>query len=139
MPHETPARDAIERWGGIDLICSSIADGRTFTGIAKEIGVSFGALMDYVGSNSEFSARVREARTLAARFWDEKAVEVIENAGEDFDLKKAKELAHHYRWRASKIAPKEYGERLEVDGKGAMPLVIVKDFTGSKRDEPADD
>ena len=43
-----------------------------------------------------------------------------------------------YRWRASKIAPKEYGDRLEVDGKGVLPLVIVRDLTGRK-DEPEDD
>ena len=31
------------------------------------------------------------------------------------DLAKARELAHHYRWRAAKIAPREYGDRVQVD------------------------
>jgi hypothetical protein len=42
---------------------------------------------------------------------------VFAQASDAFELAKAKELAHHYRWRASKIAPKLYGDRLQVEGK----------------------
>jgi hypothetical protein len=34
------------------------------------------------------------------------------------------------KWFASKVAPKKYGDKLEVEGKG-LPLVIVRDLTGS--------
>ena len=41
----------------------------------------------------------------------------IAQASDPFELAKAKELAHHYRWRASKIAPKLYGDKQSVEGK----------------------
>lgn len=41
------------------------------------------------------------------------------------------------KWYLSKIMPKKYGDRLEIENKG-MPLVIVKDLTG-RANEPADD
>lgn len=122
---------------GLDSVCQMITDGVSMTTIAQEAGVSIGTLCTWVDKDPERSARVREARTVTARVWDEKATKCIEDAADEFDLKKARELAHHYRWRASKIAPKEYGDKLEIENKG-MPLVIVKDLTG-RANEPADD
>ena len=52
-----------------------------------------------------------------AELWDQVAVEGIERATDTFELAKAKEIAHHYRWRASKIAPKLYGDKQSVEGK----------------------
>jgi hypothetical protein len=52
-----------------------------------------------------------------AEYWDQVAVDGIAQAGDPFELAKAKELAHHYRWRASKIAPKLYGDKQSVEGK----------------------
>lgn len=122
---------------GLDALCESISEGETLTAISKSLEVSIGTLLTWVDAVPERSARVREARIATARLWDEKATQCIENAPDEFELKRAKELAHHYRWRASKIAPREYGDRIEVENTG-MPMVIIKDFTGRKN-EPADD
>ncbi|MCY1243810.1 hypothetical protein D9M72_568450 [compost metagenome] len=32
-------------------------------------------------------------------------------------MAKARELASHFRWKASKANPREYGEKLEIDQK----------------------
>ena len=58
--------------------------------------------------------------------WDEKALAGIEAAKDAFELAKAKEAAHHYRWRASKIAPSEFGDRqaIEHTGKGGGPMQL---------------
>jgi len=86
--------------------------------------VSIGTLISWINGDSERSARVREVRIATARIWDEKAESGIENAGDPFELAKAKELAHHYRWRAAKIAPRDYGERVtqELTGEGGGPI-----------------
>jgi hypothetical protein len=134
---ETPAKDALDAFG-IDQVCELLAGCKTMTEIADMAGVSKGTFISWVTDDADRSARVKGARALAATYWEEKATQVIEDAPDEFELKRAKELAHHYRWRASKIAPKEYGDRLEVDGKGMLPLVIVRDLTGRK-DEPEED
>lgn len=132
----SPARDAIEEFG-LDEICESLASCTTMTALAEQIGVSKGSLIAWIAEDADRSARTKDARNLAAIFWEERAEVVVLDAADEFDLKKARELAQHYRWRASKIAPRDYGDRLEVETKG-MPMVIIKDFTGRKN-EPADD
>lgn len=110
--------DRIEAFG-IDAICERLANGVTMTAIAEEIGVTVGKLSQWIASDEEHSARAREARIHAARIWDEKALSVVEQAQDLFELQRAKELAHHYRWRASKTAPKEYGDRVTQEHTGA--------------------
>lgn len=110
--------DRIEAFG-IDAICERLANGVTMTAIAEEIGVTVGKLSQLIASDEEHSARAREARIHAARLWDEKALSVVEQAQDLFELQRAKELAHHYRWRASKTAPKEYGDRVTQEHTGA--------------------
>jgi len=63
----------------------------------------------------------------SARFWDEKAARVIEAAPDKFELERARELAHHYRWRAKAIAPRDYGDKVtqEHTGAGGGPIAIA--------------
>ena len=107
---------------GVDDICDDIAEGYSMTYIAREAGVAVSSLLAWIEAVPERSARVREVRASMAKVWDEKAEDAIKQAGEDFDLRKAKELAHHYRWRASKIAPKEYGDRVDHNHAGKLTL-----------------
>lgn len=136
MSRQPTARDAIDEFG-IEQICEELASCKTMTSIAEQIGVSKGSLIAWVSAEADRSARVKDARNLAAIYWEEKAEAVVRDAPDEFELKKARELAQHYRWRASKIAPRDYGDKLEVNNVG-MPMVVIRDFTGRKN-EPADD
>ena len=104
---------------GIEAVCERLSNGVTMTALAEEIGVTVGKLSQWIASDEEHSARAREARIHAARIWDEKALSVVEQALDPFELARAKELAHHYRWRASKTAPKEYGDKVTQEHTGA--------------------
>lgn len=108
---------------GIDSICASIVDGISMREIAENSGVSQGRLIDWLMSDPERSARAREARARSAAIWDDKAAEEIRLADDPFKLSRAKELAHHFRWRASKIAPREYGDKLAVGGAADLPPI----------------
>lgn len=119
------ASDKLDAFG-IDAICAGIMHPKPMHQIAEEIGVSQGSLIAWIGSAPERSARVKEARMQTAQMWDEKATRIIEEAQDAFELTKAKELAHHYRWRASKIAPRDYGDKLAVGGASDLPPVETK-------------
>lgn len=103
------------------------------TQIAADACVSVGSLLAWIAADSDRSARVREVRTAMALTWDEKAEAAISYARDEFELRKAKELGHHYRWRASKIAPRDYGDRIahEHSGKVGLEQLVAGD-------EPAD-
>ena len=112
---------------GTEKVCARIGDGDTLTQIAKDSGVSIGTLLAWLEIDPERSARAREARAATARYWDEKASEGVAQSADPFELAKAKELAHHYRWRASKIAPKEYGDKLNLNHGGTVNLSFTAD------------
>ena len=118
-PSKPPTADERIAKYGEDNVIEALADGKTMTAIAQEIGVSIGVLSAWLSIGDERSARAREARSYAARIWDERAEDAIAEAKEPFELARAKELAHHYRWRASKIAPREYGDKVQAELTGA--------------------
>lgn len=108
-------------------VMDELADGTPMKHIALEAGVSFGAMSVWIATDPDRSARAREARIHAARIWDEKAEAVIEDARDPFTLAQAKELAHHYRWRASKTAPRDYGDKVtaELTGSDGGPILVA--------------
>lgn len=112
---------------GEQRVMDELADGKPMRHIADEAGVSFGSLSVWIATDPDRSARAREARIHAARIWDEKAVAVIEDARDPFELSQAKELAHHYRWRASKTAPRDYGDKVtaELTGADGGPVLLA--------------
>lgn len=104
---------------GLDAVCDEITGGKSLTQISKDLGIHVSSLLEWVEADAQRLARTREARTRSARIWDERAEQVIAMAGDQFELSKAKELAHHYRWRAKAIAPKEYGDKVTNEHTGA--------------------
>lgn len=100
---------------GIEAFCEKIMGGESQTFIAREIGVSPGTLINWLASDPDRSARAREARIAAARSYDDMAEEELRKAEDPFSLAKARELASHFRWKASKADPRVYGEKLAVD------------------------
>lgn len=99
-----------------ELLIDRIEGGESITAIARSIGKDRANLMKWVNADILRSARVKNARIAAAAAWDELAEQGITMASDTFELSKAKEMAHHYRWRASKIAPKDYGDKIELGG-----------------------
>lgn len=74
-------------------------------------------------SNLGFGERLRQAREASASHWDEQAERVlVEAPSTREELARAKELAQHYRWRALKYAPRDYGERVDLNVTGAIAI-----------------
>lgn len=115
-----------------DDILERIDSGEMLSAIARSVGKSKSMLGRWIAADEGRSARVREARSLAAEAWDAEAEEDIKNARDPFELARAKERAHHLRWRASKISPKVYGDKVtqEHTGPNGGPIVVA-----SKHDE----
>ncbi|RTL33033.1 MAG: hypothetical protein EKK47_02490 [Burkholderiales bacterium] len=116
--------DAIEKLDklGIAWFCDRIIGGASITALAKAAGVSRGSLINWLAADPERQRLAHDARRLSASAFDDKAETVLLEANDKFELAKAKELAHHYRWRASKISP-EYGDRQELVGAGGAALI----------------
>lgn len=118
----SPASDRVEAYG-IDAVCQDIVDGHTLGDIAKAIGVSSGTLAQWLAATPERSLRARDARRVTATLWDERAELAIFSARDAFELSKARELAVHYRWRSAKMAPADYGDKIDVGGKVDIKVI----------------
>ena len=126
----TVSKDKLDAFG-LDALCDAIMDCHAMKHIADSLEVSQGSLVAWIAAEPERSARVREARIRTAILWEELAEDRIASATDPFSLSKAKELAHHYRWRASKIAPRDYGDKVqqEITGKDGAPLLTGIEVT----------
>lgn len=113
---------------GIDWLCDKLTEGWTQRAICAELGIDPSTLCKWIAADAQRSARAREARVSAARAFEERAAEVIEEAVDPFSLAKAKELAHHYRWKASKASPKEYGDKVETVHSGEIDHSLTVSF-----------
>jgi hypothetical protein len=100
---------------GIEALCAEIRAGKTKRALCAELTVAVNSLDQWLAANKEREAPWRAARRESAQAWDELAGEVIQAARNDFQLRKARELGHHYRWRARMINPIEYGDKIEVE------------------------
>ena len=71
---------------------------------------------------NEHRARVRDALEISAQTYEEKAEIVLLDAeASTYEIQRARELAHHYRWKASKRNPRKYGDKLDMTS-GNEPL-----------------
>ncbi len=98
-----------------DAVLARIENGESIAAIASSLGADRSTLSRWLNADDHRSARAREARQAAAAAYDEQAEQELRAATDLFQLAKARELAQHLRWRASKINPKAYGDRLEVE------------------------
>lgn len=100
--------------GKIDAIIDDLLAGETFRAIAKKNKISLSALHEYL-NKAEHSARVREALQISADSYSDKAEQVLLDAKSNLiEISRARELAQHYRWKASKRNPGKFGDKLDV-------------------------
>lgn len=110
--------------GRLDEILDLFAEGETFRGVARIVGVSTRTLNKFLTRKEnidQYHAVLQESSDSYASM----AEETLLNAkGDKFELQRARELAYHYRWMASKRNPKKYGDKLDVDTKVSGNIVI---------------
>jgi hypothetical protein len=99
---------------GIEGFCDEVIGGKSYTKIAADHEVSKAALLRWLAADPDRSARARDARVLSSHTFDDMAEEVLRDTG--IEPARAREIASHLRWRASKIAPRDYGDKLELTG-----------------------
>jgi hypothetical protein len=99
-----------------DRLVAEIQTGRSLRQVCKDEGMPhFTTVLRWVASDADFAikytrARVAQADTLFDRMEE---VEEAVSAG-TMDSHAARVVLDSMRWRASKLAPKVYGDRLDV-------------------------
>lgn len=115
--------------GKLDEILDLFSNGDPFREVARKMEVSTRTLHIFLnkdGNKDAYHAIMQESSDSYAS----KAEEVLMGAPADkYELQRARDLAHHYRWMASKRNPKKYGDKIDIDhtsgGEKIEPTRIV--------------
>lgn len=105
----------------IEDICEKIANGRSLRSICAEDGVPpMKTIYRWLEANEEFRHQYARAREKQADYFAEEIIEIADSAeAESAAVSKAKLQIDARKWAASKIAPKKYGDKTELDVKSS--------------------
>ena len=115
-----------------EQICRLIADGFTLRQIARELDVSHNAIVQWRLDDANFASQYARAKEQQADHFAEEILAIADEGSNDWMEREGITLPDHEhinrsrlrvdarKWLMAKMAPKKYGEKLEVEH-GATP------------------
>ena len=111
-----------------DQICKRIASGEGLRAICRDEGMpGRQTVLDWLDSEKflEFRAKYARAREAQGDYLDEEMQEVANSATpESVHVARLRVLT--MQWRASKLAPKRYGDKVELEHAGKVQIEAVQ-------------
>ncbi len=102
-------------------ICERIANGESLRSICDDDKMpSKVAVLDWLNEDSTFATQYARAREEQA---DHYADEIIEIADVEKDAAKARNRIDARKWKASKLKPKKYGDKLDLNHSGQVNML----------------
>jgi hypothetical protein len=100
----------------MDEIVHRISEGESLRAVCRDKRMpSIWTVMDWQRDDAEFANRCARARELQAEVMDEKILSVADRVETgEMDPNSARVVLSAYQWRAAKLAPKKYGEKIET-------------------------
>jgi terminase small subunit len=104
-----------------DKICGLISNGMSLRAICNVNGMpARGTVYQWLSENIEFQDQYTRARVEQADYFAEEIVEIADSVEADSAaVAKARLQVDARKWAASKLAPKKYGEKTELDVKSS--------------------
>jgi hypothetical protein len=116
-PEPRPARPRLYSDELADLVCDRIADGESLVAICAEPAMpSLRTILRWAEENELFAAEYARARDAQAETLASKVIDAADGADEDHQAAKVKIDA--YKWRAAKLSPRKYGEKIDLTSGG---------------------
>lgn len=113
----------------IDHICEKIADGMSLRAICEDDTMPHRiTVMRWLDDNRDFATKYARARELQGDAMDEKILSVADECTNE-NAQAARVKIDAYKWRASKLAPKKYGDKVqqEISGPDGGPIETKTD------------
>jgi hypothetical protein len=100
----------------MDEIVKRISEGESMRSVCRDKRMpSIDAVINWQRDDPDFAYRCARARELQAEVMDEKILSVAERVENgEMDPHAARVVLSAYQWRAAKLAPKKYGEKIET-------------------------
>jgi len=113
-------------------ICERLAVGESLRSICRDDAMpSMASIFLWLSKHPEFSEQYARAREAQAESHADRIVEIADDDTIDPNHKRI--MVDARKWVASKLKPKRYGDKAEVEHKGDVGLtVVVKRFTDAE-------
>lgn len=107
-----------------DSICDKLMDGMSMRQIAKLPSMpDRSTMLRWMSTNKDFAAKCAHAREEQADLMDDLILETA-NACTPETASADKVKISAYQWRAAKLKPKKYGDKVEVEQSGEVKHTI---------------
>ena len=125
-----PGRPSLYSAATAEVICARIADGEGLRSICRDEAMpGRQTVMDWLNSQGlqfdEFRAKYARARELQGDLLDEQIQQVADVATPE-DVQVAKLRVETMKWRAAKLNPKKYGDKIQTEHSGAIGVGIAE-------------
>ena len=106
-------------------ICTEIMSGKSLRTICEQEGFPHRVtVLTWLEDHPDFASKYARARSIYADWLEEQMAEEADLATvADWQVRKLRITT--MQWRASKLAPKKYGDRLELAGDKENPLTVM--------------
>lgn len=104
-------------------ICERIAQGESLRAISADIGIPASTVCEWLSKDAAFAEQYAHAREAQA---DTLADEIIGIADSEGDPQKLRLMVDARKWVASKLKPKRYGDKVDVEHSGAVTVEVRK-------------
>lgn len=105
-----------------DTICERMANGETMRSICREIDIPPSTVIEWTMNNKSFSEQYTQARQKQA---DSYADMILDEAFNSHDAQIGRLRVDALKWVASKLAPKRYGDKVEVEQTGTQKIRVI--------------
>lgn len=130
----------------ISTIFNRVSSGESINKICSTPDMpSRKSFFDWVDKDKEIQRRYEMALLARTDFYADEIIEIADDSSRDTYIDaegnertdtevvaRSKLRMDARKWYVSKMNPKKYGDKLELSGNSDSPLVIIKDFSGSK-------
>ena len=108
-----------------DEICDRLINGESLRAICSDAKMpNRSTVLRWMESFEEFATKCAHARTLQADLMDDLIIETA-NACTPESAPADRVKIAAYQWRASKLAPKKYGDAVKVEHSGGMTVNLA--------------
>lgn len=116
----------------VDTICRRIANGESLRSIcSEETFPDRNTVIRWLWEKPDFATKYAHAREAQADFMDDKILETADSCTPETAAADRVKIAA-YQWRASKLKPKVYGDKVGVESSGSIAVTIA---TGVPNDD----
>lgn len=105
-----------------DKICERMANGETLRAVCRDIDLPVSTVIEWTMNNKAFSEQYAQARQKQA---DSYADMILDEAFNSHDAQIGRLRVDALKWVASKLAPKRYGDKVEVEQTGTQKIRVI--------------